>query len=107
MRQTLVYYCILFQRKKLQWFLIFCKNLKISFPVNNCYSISRQLQQRMDLCQERSYSNRCSLLQQQVLRLLDEGFVIDIENQHRLLQALNTVSFEMKEAGDANKMVRL
>uniref|UniRef100_A0A0R3S5X0 phosphatidylinositol 3-kinase n=1 Tax=Elaeophora elaphi TaxID=1147741 RepID=A0A0R3S5X0_9BILA len=63
-----------------------------------------QLQQRIDQCQERSYSNRCSLLQQQILNLLDEEFGIDIENQHRLLQALNAVSFEMKDAGDASKM---
>uniref|UniRef100_A0A8R1XX44 Phosphatidylinositol-4-phosphate 3-kinase n=1 Tax=Onchocerca volvulus TaxID=6282 RepID=A0A8R1XX44_ONCVO len=64
-----------------------------------------QLQQRIDQCEERSYSNRCSLLQQQVLKLLDEEFGIDIENQHRLLQALNTVSCEIKDAGDASKMV--
>ncbi|VDO50184.1 unnamed protein product [Brugia timori] len=63
-----------------------------------------QLQQRIDQCQERSYSNRCSLLQQQILRLLDDEFGIDIENQHRLLQALNVASCEMKEAGDASKM---
>uniref|UniRef100_A0A1I7VGA5 Phosphatidylinositol-4-phosphate 3-kinase n=1 Tax=Loa loa TaxID=7209 RepID=A0A1I7VGA5_LOALO len=63
-----------------------------------------QLQQRIDQCQERSYSNRCNLLQQQVLRLLDEEFGVDIENQHRLLQALNAVYYEMKEAGDATKV---
>lgn len=78
------------------------KSLKIFNSVN----ISRQLQQRIDQCQERSYSNRCSLLQQQVLNLLDEEFGIDIENQHRLLQALNVVSCELKDAGDACKMVR-
>ncbi|KAM3726746.1 Phosphatidylinositol 3-kinase piki-1 [Dirofilaria immitis] len=63
-----------------------------------------QLQQRIDQRQERSYSNRCSLLQQQVLKLLDEEFSIDIENQHRLLQALNAVSCELKDVGDATKM---
>lgn len=73
-------------------------------PMYSC--IFRQLQQRIDQCQERSYSNRCSLLQQQILRLLDDEFGIDIENQHRLLQALNVASCEMKEAGDASKMVR-
>ncbi|OZC04855.1 hypothetical protein X798_08177 [Onchocerca flexuosa] len=63
-----------------------------------------QLQQRIDQCEEKSYSNRCRLLQQQVLKLLDEEFGIDIENQHRLLQALNAVSCEVKDAGDASKM---
>ncbi|VDK86356.1 unnamed protein product [Litomosoides sigmodontis] len=63
-----------------------------------------QLQQRIDQSQERSYSNRCSLLQQQLLNLLDEEFGIDIENQHQLLQALNVISCEIKDAGDASRM---
>lgn len=67
----------------------------------------RQLQQRIDQCQERAYSNRCNLLQQQILKLMDDEFRIDIDNQHRLLRSLNAISCEMKDAGDANKMVCL
>lgn len=94
-----------FSKKKLQTSPDFVQIFRKFSTVNQCQHISRQLQQRIDQCQERSYSNRCSLLQQQVLKLLDEEFGLDIENQHRLLQALNAVSCEMKDAGDASKMV--
>ncbi|VDM96038.1 unnamed protein product [Thelazia callipaeda] len=66
-----------------------------------------QLQQRIDVCQERAYSNRCNLLQQQILKLLDKEFGIDIENQHRLLKALNGISCDVKDANDGNKMLTL
>lgn len=63
-----------------------------------------QLQQRVDHCSDRSYGLRCSILQKQMLEVLDDQLRIDIDNQHRLLRLLNAASNDMKDAGESSKM---